>query len=450
MNTDSLTLGIDVAKKNFTACLLDGEGRVRTMSGQYVMSREGFDHLLGELGRHLESADRLTVGIEASGALDDNLLAWFTTIKTQWSVQTMRINPAMISCFSSPRPLRAKTDGGDARRTAQFTQFYAEQLDCFEHDPQAQAMGRLVNERAELVEQRTALINRLKDRLVIAWPEFTQVFIQPTGALGLAVLERVPTAALAARKRPATLASISSGPRGRKLGRARAQQLITLAKNSIASACSDSDAAAIRFMINQLRLLRGRIEQIERELIDYKASAAAEPVPTDPAAPLSIPAQIARIGAMRGIGTVGAATVVLRARGLTRFTSAKALAAQMGACPQRFQTGQSADRGRLCRSGDRRTRSTLYLLAWMMTIFDPAMAFHCWRMQKKGLKPKQAISACINRLARLMWAVVNTDRARAIANARHHHPELWKEFVQLSKTNGKLWKNLEHLCVDTA
>jgi transposase len=452
MTTNSLTLGIDPAKEKFTVCLLDDAGQPMNITGDYPMQRGGFEQLRNELRAHLRPVDRLTVGIEASGALDDNLLVWLSGLKTDWSMQTLRVNAAMVTRFSAARPLRAKTDGVDARRTAQFTRFYAAQLEAFEHDAQAQAMGRLVNERAELVEQQTALTNRLKDRLIIAWPEFTQVFREPTGALALTALHAVPTAAVAARKRPAALAKVqAAGTRGRILGQARAQQLVALAKQSIASARSDHDADAVLFMIDQLELLRRRIEQIERDLEDYQTTAPTQ-TPSDSGASLSIPAQIGLIAGIRGIGTVGAATVVLRVRGLSRFTSGKALAAQLAVCPERFQTGRSMDRGRLCRRGDRRTRPTLYLLALMMTQFDPAMAFHCWRMKHKGLTPKQAVAACMNRLARLLWAMVSAqaayDPARAIANARHHHPELWKTFVQLSKTNKKLWKNLEHLCVD--
>ncbi len=451
--TSSLTLGIDPAKEKFTACLLSKQGAVLDRAADYPMTRCGFDRLVGRLRRVVAPTERLVVGVEASAALDDNLIHWLGQLREAFTVITLRVDGAQVKRFSGARPIRGKTDKADARRIAQFTHLYGAQLDRFEQDAEAQAMGRAVNERARLVEQSTAAKNQLQDRLVISFPEFTEVFARPCKALALAVLERIPTAAVAARKRAASLSRIQVHRRGRQVGLARAEQLIALARTSIASATSLNDAEAIRFLIAQLAGLRTRIERIEAQLKAYQDSA---PEPGDAssaevAVAPTIPEQIALLAQTRGIGLVGAATVVLRCRGLSRFTSAKALAAQLGTNPDRIQTGRSRERGRLTHRGDRRTRSTLYLLTNMMTLFDPAMAFHKWRHQHAGHKPKQAISACMNRLAKIMWTLVETrtpyDQKRQARNAARQHPELWKTFVAQTAHDKKLWKNLEDLCV---
>jgi transposase len=223
---------------------------------------------------------------------------------------------------------------------------------------------------------------------------------------------------------------------GHAVGAARAEQLIRLAKASIASATAQHEAEAMIHLCDCLQFNRKRIAKIEGQLKAYAQSdTATESAPVmSSEAPASIPRQIRLLDTFPGIALTGASTLVLRCRGLERFTSAKALAAQLGTCPDRIQTGSSKDRGQLTYRGDRRTRSTLYLMTQIACQGDPALAFHKWRHKQKGHTPKQAICACMNRYARILWAAVRNgtayDPVRAMTNARIHHPELWKTFVQ--------------------
>jgi transposase len=446
--TDSLILGIDPAKEKFTAAFLTASAPAGEPGRDLPMTRAGLEALGQTIAGRLVHGQRLVVGVEATAALDDNLLAWLQEQRGRWPLKLIRLDPGQVARFSGARPVRGKTDKADARRIARFTATYAHELDGFDHDPRAQSMARLVRERDGLVAQATALKNQLRDRLVISWPELTQVFGDPAKPLARAVLRAIPTAAHAARKRADTLARIKPrGARACALGPKRAARLRQLAGDSIASATGADDAQAVFCLLDQLELIERRVAVIERRLMDYQAQGATAPAqPADGAKP-SIPQQIGRLDAIRGIGPVGAASIVLRAGGLARFTGPKAFAAQNGACPDRVQTGKSSDKGRLTRRGDRRARSMLYLLTKTMLWFDPGLAFHKWLLMERGLKPKQAECGCMNRLARIMWAVAvgptGYDPRRTIANARRHHADLWKTFVHQTRHNRKLWKNLE-------
>jgi len=286
------------------------------------------------------------------------------------------------------------------------------------------------------------------------------------GQLALAVLAQAATAREAAHRQVKALARIQPAtPRARPLGLERAQALRGAARRSVASASAESDAQAVRFAVSQLESLSGRIAQIENQLESYyhevttpvaekshptspdvsndpapqtqspaggaPAHASCAPSEPNPPAAPGLPEQMRLVDSLPG---VGACTIVLRTRGVGRFSSSKALAAQLGACPERDQTGSSRDRGHLTHRGDRRTRSTLFMLTRAATQRDPVMAFHKWRHLRQGLKPKQALCACMNRLTRWIHAVVHNraayDPARAIENARRHHGRLWEEFLQ--------------------
>ncbi len=433
MNT-SFVLGIDPGKSFFAATLMHSTGERIWKAREFDMSRDGFDTLRSSL----PDGD-LTVGIEASGRIDDNLLAWFGCWKSccrDRKIKVIRVNPGQSARFGGPKPRRDQTDGSDSDHIGEFTRVYANRLEAFAHDPQAQAMTRLINERQHRVEELAATKNRIHEQLLVCFPEFTQMFVDPFAKLARAVLRQAPTARHAAKRRSLSLARVKAGQKERSLGKERAQNLIQLAKRSIGSAGEDNDAAAMIFLLDQLELLEKRLADIEETLAVYAAQAKHEVGPAGEQG-VSAARQIELLDSIPGIGT----------RGLARFDSGSALAAQWASCPERTQTGTSLDKTRLTARGDHKRRAMLYLATQIACMYDPAFAFHKWRMIQRGLCPQQAVCAAMNRMARVAWALVatnqNYDVNLMIAQIQIHHAELWKTFVRLHQNNGTLWKKVE-------
>lgn len=425
-------LGVDPAKEKATLCLLDHTGKTILKPFDAPASKEGLSQVRTALAQVLAEGDLLFVGIEASASLDDNWLAFFSTMEEPYSLTVMRLDAAQVKHFSGPRPLRSKTDHADARRIAEFLRTYADRLDTFIHDPSANSMLLAVNDRMTIVCELTRLKNRLRDRLVIAFPEFAQVFNDPACPQALAVLEAAPTAAHLARKRENTIAALRAPEKGsHRVGEEKARQLLTLARNTIASQPDGYIEQAIRRLIEALRLAKRHLAEVDEILTTYSQTLAEDAQPEGEA---TLPEQIRLLDSIPGVGPVGASAIVLRSRGLLRFTSAKAFAAQLAACPDRLQTGSSTDTGRLGRRGDRRTRPLLFLDASAAARQDPAMAFHKWRHERSGQLPIQAICSIMNRLSRLMWTLVKNKTPyspeKALQNIQIHHPELWNIFLK--------------------
>ena len=437
-------LGVDPAKRKFTACLLDPDG-AQVVAGDFDCTRSGFEALGAVLANALGSREALLfVGVEGSAAYDDNLLAFFEGLP---HTVVLRLDPAQVRAFSGARPIRGKTDRADARRIATFARTYARELHRFESDPAALAMRRLIDERLTLATDLTVLKNRLRDRLITAFPEFELVFPNPAEALALHVLEAGPTAAHLARKRPSSLARMQAPQGGGHLGPERAERLHGLARTSIASATDEGEAAAVRRLIVRLRQLLEHVRQIEENLRAYVKTAAPLPPPCENT-PLTIPQQIGLAETIAGIGLVGACAAVLRTGGISRYATPSALSAQIGTCPDRNQTGSTRDVGRLTYRGDRRLRTVFYMLTQAACVHDPVMAFHKWRFIQKGLTKKQAVCACMNRLSRLLWGVIRSrhpyDLRTAVEQVEKHHAELWKTYLEETpKQREKLRKKLE-------
>jgi transposase len=446
MNT-SFVLGIDPGKSFFAATLLDTDGRPVWKEECIDMSRDGFEILRSKL-----PAGNLTVAIEASGRIDENLLAWFQGLAATCrdrEIKVIRVNPGQSARFGGSKPRRDQTDGSDSAHVAEFARVYQTRLEAFDHDRRIQGMCRLISERERLVEDQTATKNRIHEQIMICFPEFTRVFADPFAKLARAVLRQIPTARCAAGRRPLSLARIKGGRRCASLGIERAQQLINYAGESIASAREEFDGEAMIFLIEHLESLEKRLASIEQILVRY--AEQAQPGADRPGSRgISAPQQIRLLDSIPGIGIVAASTLVLGTRGLDRFYSGSALSAQWASCPERVKTGTSLNHTHLTARGDHKKRAMLYLVTQSACNFDPAFAFHKWRMIQRGLCPKQAVCAVMNRMARVIWAMVannsSYDVNELIVQIRIHHGDLWKTFVQCNQNKPYLWKNvkLEH------
>lgn len=440
----SFVLGIDPGKSFFAATLAHSTGERVWKAKQFDMSRDGFEALRSSLPE-----GDLTVGVEASGRMDDNLMAWFGEWRSSCQdrqIKLIRVNPGQSARFGGPNPRRDQTDGSDSDHVTEFTRIYQRRLEAFDSDPKAQAGARLVGERQRLVDDLAATKNRIHEQVLVCFPEFTQVFANPFAKLARAVLRQAPTAQRMVRRKALSLARVKTEGQDRFLGPERAQKLIQLAQRSIASAKEDHDEAAMVFLIDQLELLEKRLAHIDRTLLAYAQQAEAETEKTGLEG-VSIGRQIRLLDSITGIAIVAASTLVLGTRGLARFDSGKALSAQWASCPQRIETGTSLKKTRLTARGDHKKRAMLYLCAQTACTYDPAFAFHKWRMIRSGLCPQQAVCAAMNRMARVIWALVARNQAydvnRMLNQIQIHHADLWKEFVRLHQADGALWKKVD-------
>lgn len=438
---NSFVVGIDPGKYFFSTILVDSSGQAVGSVRELPMSESGFEDLVRDL-----PAGRITFAVEASGRVDDNLLAWLGKWKQgRDGVSVVRANPGQSSRFPGAKPRRDQTDGTDAAQVALYVRFFADQLETFEQDPKAQAMARLMSERQRLALEIAAVKNRFQEQLLICFPEFTQEFEDPLGGMARTVLrEGGPTAAELSRRQALSLARLKANRRSRSLGVDRARRLLHLAQHSIASATEKSDGQALIYLLDQLALLEGREQAIDQAIRTY-IDEEKEKVAT--AGIVSLARQMELADSMPGIAQVTAAHLVLGTRGLARFTRSKALAAQWASCPERIQTGVSLKKTKLTSRGDHKRRSFLFLATQAACENDPAFAFHKWRLIRNGLRPMQAVCACMNRMARVLWSLVAHDQLydpnRMLEQILIHHSQLWKTFLMEQAGHLKIWKKVD-------
>lgn len=146
--------------------------------------------------------------------------------------------------------------------------------------------------------------------------------------------------------------------------------------------------------------LKVQIKQVEREIEDHIACHPKLKRDSDLLA--SIP----------GVGKATIAVMLGHVGDMQRFDSAKALAAHLGVSPRQRTSGTSI-RGRtsMCRTGNRTTRSALYMPAVVASRHNPVLKDFAQRLHANGLPKKAVIGAVMRKLVHLMFAVVRSGIA---------------------------------------
>jgi transposase len=112
-----------------------------------------------------------------------------------------------------------------------------------------------------------------------------------------------------------------------------------------------------------------------------------------------------------GLGDKTATTVLAECGEVTRFTSARALAAFVGVTPKQFESGSSIHRRpSLSKLGVDRLRKALYFPAISVRRFNPVVKAFCERLLARG-KPKMAvIGAAMRKLLHLIYGVLKSGK----------------------------------------
>src|SRR5260370_1923513 len=109
--------------------------------------------------------------------------------------------------------------------------------------------------------------NEIHALLVVLFPEFTQVFADPTRPTALAVLKRYPSAQAIAQTEVETLGTFLHELAPRHYGRPTAQELVRLAKASISSGVAvAARSSSLRILCDQLDHTQKNLEQLQREI----------------------------------------------------------------------------------------------------------------------------------------------------------------------------------------
>jgi len=180
-------IGIDWADQNHAVCLIDPQTKkleVTTMAQDPEV-----------IGQWVATIQQRFPGQKVAVCLEQKKGALIYTLMKYDCLVLVPVNPKQLARFREALgPSGAKDDPSDARLLAELLMKHSEHLQAWQPDAVNTRMIRMLTEdRRNLVNQRTALTNRLKSRLKEYFPLFLQICgTHLHGQLACQLLRRYP------------------------------------------------------------------------------------------------------------------------------------------------------------------------------------------------------------------------------------------------------------------
>jgi transposase len=377
------SIGIDIGKRQHIAAVCrSGERVAERRLLRFGADRAGFDELLAWIAREGEVA---RVVMESSGHYWMPLAGALGRAGLPVAV----VNPVSAKHFSRRRLQRTKSDPADARTLAALGMADEPRV----AEPLA---GSDVREAARfamrLVEDQSRVLNRIQRLVDIGFPEIAQVYDDPTCGSALAVLRVAPTAAVAARKRPESLAKATRPGGGRAIGLRKAQEIVALAKHTIAPPELERQVAF------EMAMLIEQHDLLEHQIADADARVAA-----------LLDSDVARrLQTIPGVGPAIAATLIAEIGDIRRFDDLDQLVAYAGVHPAERSSGQKGGpetSWEMSKTGNAYVRAALYRMAVVGITHNPVIRDHYARKRAQGKSKMNALGHCMKKALALVWGI---------------------------------------------
>jgi len=386
-------VGVDVAKRAHVYCLIEREtGTVRVKSQTVAATAAGYDQLVVQL-RSWGEPGSVLIGLEATGCLWEPLYEALSHA----GYTVLVLNPRQTSAWSAALGLRAKTDGIDAHTLARGLCAGYGQASTVPSEA-VQALRTLTRARADLVQTQTAAKQRVRDELVVLFPELPEQTPDGCDLFApdmLRVLHAYPSATALAQVSIDALAADLETLTGGHWTKTHACALQALARQSSAS----TRAVVARGMV--VRTMAQHLLDLRQRLAELEAAIAAV---------LAEDADGQRLQRVVGIGPVHAATLRAELGDIQRFSRVDQVVAYAGLDPRTHQSGSFVGQKHLSKRGPGSLRHTLYMATLALIQRCPTWQTRYARLLARGRAKKEALTILSRALLKVIYRFLLTGR----------------------------------------
>jgi len=379
-----ICVGIDVAKDKHDCCILNSEGEVLADVFTIPNSAEGFNTLLQTIRHCACQADKIKVGLEATGHYSYNILGFLL----DHGLATYVINPLHTNLYRKSLSLRkTKTDRIDARTIATMLMSDVDLKSYTDISYHNEELKSLTRYRFDKVCERAKLKSSVSRLVCILFPELEKLVSSLHTTSVYTLLSEFPGAHLIAGAHLTHLKTVLSDASRGRYGREKAVEIREAAKNSIGSKMP-AKSLELKHTIRLIRELDAEIAEIEAE-IESIMDEIHSPITTIP-----------------GIGTRMGAMILAEIGDFSRFDSADKILAYAGMSPSTYQSGQlTSSYSHMEKRGSRYLRYALFNATRYVCNWDPTFAAYLAKKRAEGKHYYVAISHAAKKLLRLIYAM---------------------------------------------
>jgi transposase len=255
-------VGIDIGSLTCSYTVLTRAKAVLRKPAEFANTAAGFATLAEQLARLDLTPEQILVGLEATSRYWENL--YYFLVSQGYRVQVL--HPAQTHAFAQQRGLRAKTDRLDAGTIAR-TLLSDEVRPVYVASATVVAYRELVRLRQNLSDEAARHKLEIQSALQVGFPEYREVFADPTRPSALALLKVYPSAAAFVEAGIAAVQRTVEAVAGERYGGATARTLVRWAEHSAASGVARAAReAALRILCTQLEQTQANLAAVEREL----------------------------------------------------------------------------------------------------------------------------------------------------------------------------------------
>ncbi len=255
-------VGIDVGSETCLVSILRLDKTSVRSPFPIANAAPGFAQLAAALAQLGCVPAQLRVGLEATGRYWENLYQFLL----QYGYDLVLLHPGQTHHFAQQRGLRAKTDKLDAGTIGRAL-LSDEIRPAYVPSDVVGAYRELVRLQTNLTDVAARYKQEIRDLLIVLFPEYTQVFKDPTGPTALALLHAYPGATAIAVVGIAGIAALLQEVAPQKYGPHTAERLVALAQQSCASPIAVSARGrCLQILIDQLRQTQANLGELEREI----------------------------------------------------------------------------------------------------------------------------------------------------------------------------------------
>ena len=382
-------IGIDIAKKNHEASIIDSSGKSLSKSISFPNSTKGiekFNNFIAEFG---VTTNNCIIGMEATGHYWISLFSYIVDLGFTCYV----INPIQSDAFRKMYVRQTKNDSVDSFIIAQIMRFGEFSISNFS-DENTFALRNLTRYRFALVDECSDWKRKLVAILDQVFPEYSSLFSNIYGVASKELLSKYPL--------PEDMLSIPAEELGNllyecgkgRLGINKAEEIQSRARETFGiKFAKRSFSFQIKQIISQISFLEEQLKEIEIE-ISYLLEDICPVITT-----------------ITGIGSVLGASIVSEIGNISRFERANQLVAYAGLDTRIKQSGDfSATNTSLSKRGSPYLRRSIWLAATVAAFKDPALSIYYQGLRARGKAHGTAIGAVARKLTNIIFAVLRDQK----------------------------------------
>ena len=383
-------LGIDIAKTNHVASLINNNGDIVIRAIKFTNSNEGFNKLLNTIQSKLGDLSNIEVAMEATGHYWLSLYSALTDNNFNVSVY----NPYQIKSYRGAYNNRKqKNDIIDSIIIADYLRVFGSKESKFPEE-KLLSLKQLTRFRANIVANVSSLKVQVIGLLDKVFPEYKKLFCDTFGNTSKQLLLNCPTPDDIINISTTKLANLLSKNSKGRFNKDTALHIKEVAKSSFGiKFTTDACSFEIKQLINQIVFLESQIDAVSKEIKELYNKLDSYL--------LSVP----------GIGDNLAPIILAEIGDINNFDKPSKLIAFAGTDPSENQSGNKlSSNDKTSKRGSPYLRHAIYTASLVAISNEPELRAYYDKKISEGKHHFVALAGISRKLLTIIYYILKEDR----------------------------------------